>query len=236
MNDDTNIQSDPSQEEGFDVGQGEGLDTGDMNEQDIANSSTEQDSAQDVEDKTLSPVDAISEKLSQGEAKDKKDGEKVAEPVNPIPFDLNSMSLEQRQQLKAMLAVTPDAQVNKRVNNTVTLRKIDGKIVEDFKNSYQGVVRDDEQNRDVVKPLIPVKLEGEDEYKTLLLSQFINAERVPCEVISKREDKREIKEGETISRKTKQPVEMVRTEVVTFFTIKLPNGDTREIEGRLANA
>ena len=77
---------------------------------------------------------------------------------------------------------------------------------------------------------------GDDKYVDVLYSKFINSNRVACEVISSRNKTEEYIEGETVSRETGQLVEMIRKEVKYWFTIKLPSGETTEIEARLANA
>lgn len=181
-----------------------------------------------------SVADAISQRLS-GEA-EAGQGEGVAEPENPVPFDVTKLSRDQLQYLKQMLAATPDTQKRKKSNPKVFLRRIDDKIVSDYKRAYLALVNDPENNRKVERHVIPIKFFGESTYQDVLYSQFINSERVACEVIQTRQQVEEYVEGETISRETGLPVEMVRKEVKYWFTVKLPSGETAEIEARLANA
>jgi len=180
-------------------------------------------------------AETIGQRLSQQEEGESK-GEQVINPENPVPFDLSKLSTEQLQNLKAMLAATPDRVQRKKKNPTVKLRVIDGKVVMDFKNAYKALVDDPENNRKVERTHIQVKLQGEDTYHSVLYRDFMQADQVVCEILSTRQDKDEIVEGETISRETGRPVEMIVTVVKDFFTIKLPDGSTTEIEGRLANA
>lgn len=180
-------------------------------------------------------TETIGQRLSQQEAGEDK-GEQVLNPENPLPLDLSKLTTEQLQTLKSMLAATPDRVQRKKKNPTVKLRVIDGKVVMDFKNAYKALVDDPENNRKVERTHIQVKLQGEEKYHSVLYRDFMQAKQVVCEIVSTRQDKDEIVEGETISRETGRPVEMIVTVVKDFFTIKLPDGSTVEIEGRLANA
>lgn len=177
---------------------------------------------------------SISDRLSKSEEAGEQGG--VVEPESAMPFDITKLSREQIQTLKQMLAATPDSQQRKKSNPKIFLRRIDGKMVADYKRAYVALVNDPENNRKVERHVIPIKFFGESAYQDILFSQFINSERVACEVIQTRQQVEEYIEGETISRETGLPVEMVRKEVKYWFTVKLPNGETVEVEARLANA
>jgi len=182
-----------------------------------------------------SVVESVQQRLAgESTAQQKVEGEVHAE--SPLPFDLSKMSREQLQTLKSMLAATPDSRERKQRNPIINLRRIDGKMIANFENAYLGLVSDPENRREVERHLIRVQFYGEEEFKPILYSKFINSERVPCEVIDHKTSTTPIIEGETISRETGLPVEMVRTEVKNWFTIKLPDGSQVEIEARLANA
>lgn len=183
------------------------------------------------------PVDlsaSISDRLSKAEGADKESD--VAMPETAVPFDITKLSREQIQTLKQMLAATPDTQQRKKSNPKIFLRRIEDKMVADYKRAYIALVNDPENNRKVERHVIPIKFFGEETYQDVLYSQFINSERVACEVIQTRQQVEEYIEGETISRETGLPVEMVRKEVKYWFTVKLPSGETVEVEARLANA
>jgi len=223
---------DETQEDGFDVGQGEGLDTGDG----APASEAPPEPPTPPTGETPSVVGSISERLgSQATTEETKD-DTAPKADSPIPFDINSLSREQLQSLKALLNSTPEGQIRESKNPVVTLRKIDGKYIIDFKRAMLGLVKDGETGRDVERHLIPVKFKGEEEFVSVLYSNFINSERVPCEVLSHKEEKKPVVEGQTFSRKRGTMVDMVRTQVISYFTIKLPEGETIDIEGRLANA
>lgn len=184
------------------------------------------------------PVDvasSISQRLESVEKGEEAGKEGGVRAESPIPFDLSKMSREQIQTLKQMLASTPDTQTRKKQNPRIALRQIEGRIIEDFKNSYNGLVDDPANNRKVEKPLIPIKFYGDAQYYPVLYSTFINSDRVSCEVISSRNQTEEVIEGETISRETGMPVEMIRKDMRTWFTIKLPSGEQVEIEAKVAN-
>ncbi len=228
--DDTQI--DDTQEDGFDVGHEDGGDTGDG----APAGDTTPEPPTPPAGETPSVVGNIAERLG-GQAKSEETKDDTApQGKSPIPFDINSLSREQLESLKALLNSTPEGQIRENKNPVVTLRKIDGQYVVDFNRAILGLVKDPETGRDVERHLIPVKFKGSDEFVNVLYSTFINSERVECEVLSHKEEKKPVVEGQTFSRKRGTMVDMVRTHVISYFTIKLPEGETLEIEGRLANA
>jgi len=170
-----------------------------------------------------------------GEEDSKKESE-VLNPSSPIPFDPFSLSAEQLQSLKAMLAVTPESIKRKKENPRVRLRRINGNIVEDIKNAYLGMVDDPENHRKVEKHLIPVKFFGVDGYTDVLYSEFINSEQVPCEVVKTDIQTVEKKEGTVVSRETGKLVEMISTRREYTFHVKLPDGKVAQLAGKIANA
>lgn len=202
------------QPDNFDVGQGDAPET--------------------TPEPEVTPEVSISERLSEKETGGKWAG--VVNPEQATPFDISKLSREQMQTLKAMLNATPDAQTRKRENPRVRLRRIDDKFIADFKRAYLTLIKDPENHRDVERHVIPVKFMGEENFTDVLYSKFINSEQVACEVVDSKQKVEEYIEGETFSRETGTIVEMVRKEVINWFTVKLPDGRTVEIEGKIANA
>lgn len=178
---------------------------------------------------------SITDRLS-GRSEGEQAPENSPQPRENIPFDINSLSLEQLQSLKQKLAVIPDQIRKTSVKPTITLRELQGKLVIGFKNAFLALVDDLVNNKKVEAHIIPVLFYGENEYQNVRYKEFMNAPRVVCEVVSKREDVAEIPEGTTRSRITGTEVEMVRKEVKQFFTVKLPDGTSIELEARLVNA
>lgn len=179
-------------------------------------------------------VSSVAARLEQNEAK--QSVQEGTHEATPVPFDISRLSKEQIQTLKSMLAATPETQTRKKENPRVRLRSIGGKIVIDHKNAYMALVRDPANHREVERHKIPVQFYGEEGYSDMLYSDFINSEQVFCEVLSTRREVDEVVEGVTTSRETGLPTEMVVKYVRDYFTVKLPNGDTVEIMGKVANA
>lgn len=191
-----------------------------------------------------SPTQSISERLSQQDSGGQTE-EQVVDPENPVPLDLSKLTTEQLQQLKSMLAATPDRITRKKKNPTIKLRVFDGKVVTDISRAFKGLIDDPENNRKVERTHIKVTLHDEKTPRAILYREFMQLDQIVCEVVSNRQEKGEIVEGETISRETGRPVEMVVTTVTDWFTVKFPDSDlvaeelrgkTLEIEGKLANA
>lgn len=224
---DDNFQPDPDQDAGFKVGQGEarGQEGGDRTPP-----------APEEGGKASEIGARLGEKSSGEQGAGDQQRTEAPRPENAMPFDITKLSKEQLQTLKALLNETPDGQIRTNKNPNVTLRRIDGNYVIDFKNAVLGIVKDPETGKDIERHLIPVKFKGTEEFVNVLYSKFINAERVPCEVISHKEEKKSAVEGQVYSREKGRMIEAVRFFVISYFTLKLPEGETIEIEGRLANA
>lgn len=178
-------------------------------------------------------VASIGARLAQTEAKEE---EKVAESHEPIQFDLSKLSLDQMQALKQALNATPDSATRKKENPVVQLRTNNGKIVIDFKRAYLGLVEDPENHRQIERHLIPVLLEGERDYINVRYTEFMQYDRIKCEIVSTRKENDDIVEGTVISNETGQPTEMLVKRTKDFFTVKLPDGRRLEIEAKMANA
>lgn len=184
--------------------------------------------------KAGSVADKIAERLG-GQGSDQLDNPESIQPKSN-PIDISSLSPDQLQTLKQMLAATPDQIRKTNQRPTVTMRQIDGRTVVGFKNAYLGLIDDLENRRKVERHLIPVLFEDAEDYENVLYKKFMEAPRVECEVIEKSEDTVEIPEGTTRSRITGTVVEMVRKEIHTFFTVKLPSGKSVKLEAKLVNA
>jgi len=173
----------------------------------------------------------------QGASGDQKTAEdSVFSEETPVPFDVSSLSLQQLQQLKSVLASTPDGQKKKREHSIVRLKSIDAKIVVDFKNAFLALVDDPENNRKVERHVIPVRYNGEKDYHNIPYKQFIGADQVHCEVLSTRTEAEEYVEGTVFSREKGTNVELVCKKVTNYFTVQLPDKKTIEIEARVANS
>lgn len=169
----------------------------------------------------------------------------------PKAFDISTLRPEQLQELKALLLATPDKANVKKTNPIVTLRRFTAlskeggqpvaRLVTDFKNAFETYVRDDVANTTRETVMIPIHFFGDpaDKWTNVPYKEFIGSDQVRCEVISTRTEPGRIVEGEVLSRETGRIVEREVKTLLTWFTIKLPEGydpNTIEIEARLANA
>jgi hypothetical protein len=168
--------------------------------------------------------------------------------VEPAPaIDLTKMSPEQLQQLKAMLNATPDSVRNQRKNPVVMLRRFQGfkpdgsefgGIIVDYQNAYNTLVHNKETNLTSEVLMMKVQFLGDTDWTVIPWKEFMNADQVPCEVASSRQEKGSYSEGEVVNKETGRLMERTVTTVKDFFTVKLPEGTnppTIEIEGKIAN-
>lgn len=182
-----------------------------------------------------SVVKSVADSLGAAASKPAESAQDV-KSAQPQAFDLSSLTPEMLANLKQMLNATPDRIARKKENPIVKLRVMNEKIIVDYKNAYTGIVRDTELRADVERPLIPVLLEGESDFQTILYSLFMELPQVKCQVVSARKEEVDVPDGECISNITGRPTEMLVHIVKDFFTVKLPDGSTREFEGRIINA
>lgn len=179
-------------------------------------------------------------------------------PAAPLPaFDLARLSPDQLMALRDAMAALPQQRSRKRGNPIIKLRRIDGRMVIDFKNAYVTMQKNEETNVTSEVVMMGVRFMGDDgkgetmpdpqdpnklvpKFTKIDWKNFMNADQVKCEVISTRRIPGSIVEGEVES--NERPGVMVEMEVRTiqdFFTVKLPEGSpvpTVEVEGKIANA
>lgn len=158
----------------------------------------------------------------------------------PMLFDLANMSPEQLQTLKAMLNVTPDRAQQKRGNIRVKIRTISQnevpRYIVDFKRARTALAYATETGKEFESHRIEVLLNGDTAYTDMMYPEFMEAERVAVEVISQREEKDTLIEGEVVQRETGKLINKEVNIVKYFYTVKLPDGTTAELQGSLANA
>ncbi len=184
-------------------------------------------------DAPLNTPDAVAAALGgQSQEKAKEGGVK---PETPIPFDIKSLSKEQLQTLKSMLGATPEDRKKVKESPRIRLRRIEGKIVVNFKNAFLALIDDPANLRKVEKHMIPVLYQNETEYVNVLYSTFINSEQIFCKVLGGNSNVKEVIEGETISRETGTLVDVIRKDPVYNFIVELPGGEQITIDGKVAN-
>lgn len=243
--------AEPQGQDTFEVGQGStpmGDDTPDTTP-DVTPEPTPEPTPSTADAPKPDPVSSVAERLGGGGEQAQKPSE-VVNPKNTMPFDVTQLSPDQLRALKAALNNTPEGREREKEKPRITLRRIDGRYIIDFKNAYLGVVRDVELNRDVERHKIPVRffnqeeyeqmLKGEEvqvHYEDILYSEFMNAERVPCEVLRLTQEKKPYEIGETYSQQRGGMVVMERVEVVSYFDVQLPDGYViKQLEGKIVNA
>lgn len=199
---------------------------------------------------TAANVADIGDRLSQhdrepGSEGDKKESDVIPEEPTPA-FDLAKLTPEQLIGLKAALEGVPSRLERKKGNPIVRLRRIDGRFVADFKDSYTEIYEDPNTHVRGERVMIPTQFMGDvnpdntKKFTPIVYKDFMHAEQVKCEVISTRSEEGSYSEGEVES--NERPgviVEMLVKTVKTFFTVKLPAGSTPaqiELESRIANA
>lgn len=150
--------------------------------------------------------------------------------VTPQPFDLNNLSADQLATLKAMLNSTPDRVVQKKGNPQVTLTKFNGQLVTEFKGAFNTLVRDEVTNITSEVMLIPVRFLGTTDFVNINYKEFVNGEKVVCEVISRRSEPGVILEGVVISKETGRPVQQEIKTLKEWFTLRIPASEASDIK------
>lgn len=181
-------------------------------------------------------ISNISERLSNSQVNPEAKVETpVAEPKQTIPFDINSLSTEQVQALKQILASTPESAKKKKAKPTTKLRKYKDSYVVAITKSYMRLRKNTLEGRDEIAHYLGVKCVGEKDFTEMNYSDFMGLERAVCEITSVRYEDKSYVEGEVTHRDSGKLVERLVTVTLAFYTVKLPNGELTEIEGSMSN-
>lgn len=192
---------------------------------------SEQEKVSVVGDPALN--DAIISDLEESENKVDTD---IPVSETPAPaIDISNLSQEQLQALKAALSATPDRANTADQAKVVKVRRINDKYVVDFKRAYLTYMLDETEQRKVETHIIPVKLEGAEDFVDMRYKVFMQADRVNCKVKDMQQREVPIVEGETTDEHGRL-VEMVRKEVVYSLVVTTPEGRELNIDGKVANA
>jgi len=105
-----------------------------------------------------------------------------------------------------------------------------------FDDARNSVAYDSELNKEVETMKIKVLFSGLEEKIDLKYSSFMALPKVAVEVESVREKDSTRSEGEVVHKKTGKLIDREVISKLYFFTVKLPNGNELEIEGKIANA
>lgn len=185
-------------------------------------------------------VDVISQRLQQETVQVSEEDQHKPQAHQPMMIDLAKMSMEQLQQLKSMLNVTPDRAQQKRGNIRVIIREVEvngvKRYVTDFKNAHIAIDYETNTGREIESHRIPVLLDGDTEYTPMHYTEFMQSTRVPVEVTAQRVVDNSVSEGEVLQRETGKIVEKEIKILNYFYTVKLPSGKEVEIQGKVANA
>lgn len=181
------------------------------------------------------PMDANSTAIDQIKEKLSNEGQAEA-PKSSLPPELLNLTQDQIREFKRILEVTPDLpDSGKPKAQLIRLREIDGKIVVDFKERTHYKRVRDENDKEVERLFIGIRFFGTTEWADYPFKDFINSKQIWCEVLKTDTQTEDKIVGETVSRETGKLVNMVHKLVKTCYTLKLPSGETLEIDGRIAN-
>ena len=189
----------------------------------------------------------IAKELSQQAVAQAEVKEDVPVEAPSKQIDLSQFSPEMLQALKQALAVTPDRAQTKAKKPTIELRVMYmdinreiPKYVVDFKQARMGLKYNSALQKDEETLKILVLFAGDTEYTEVVYSEFMQSDRVKLEVVSQREEKEVYSQGDTYKTLpdgvSKVLVSMDVTTVQYFYTVKLPNGTTIELQDKVVNA
>lgn len=190
------------------------------------------------EEQAASGVDDIAADLSAVESDDVEAMDQSGVMTPAQSFDFTNLTDAQLQGLKQALDGA-SARVSKipKKNPTVTLREYQGRLVTWIGKSFIRLVDVPEERRQRERTHLPIKFAGDKAETVVLYSDFMSmASRVTCEVVSQRSQENEKVIGEVFSKEQKRTVPMTVNYVKKWFTIKLPDGSTEEVDTEQCNA
>lgn len=183
----------------------------------------------------------IADRLGKGEETKAENTGNEPTAKTPNLIDLNNLTPSMIQDLQEVMASTPRRKKTKETYNTVELREIDGKVVIGWKDTKTIQKRDDVAQKDVLKLVIPVLFNGEDEYVDILWrEEFMQADKVTCRILDTKTKEVSEPVGVTTKRDedgalTTQEVEMYDTKVLVTLTVAMPDGKEITINGDFVN-
>lgn len=173
-------------------------DTGDDNADDNAGVDNAGDGGDDIE------LDEITKDLEEAEEID--DFSDVNdEPIGEEnPIDLTQFSQDQLYSLKEQINALPERRKRKNDIKTVNLTLIDGKVMVGLRPAFRKLSFDPTQRRDISLETCPVLLQGEKEWRDVLLADIIHGEKVKVKIKQILPSDATEEVGEVMSEETKQ--------------------------------
>lgn len=162
----------------------------------------------------------------------------VPKSEQPAPaIDINQLinNPEMLRTLQAAMAKVPTRPDHTAGDKRISLRRMDGKYVVDYKNCFQRFVMNEEQTQKVQVEVIPVRFHGEKEFTEVNYKEFIASERVQCKVNKTFNEELPVDEGETYD-DDGALVQMIRKENISTYILMTPEGDEITIQQKVANA
>lgn len=180
-------------------------------------------------------IDAIVDEIGDEIEAEESEETNAPQAETPLPaFDISKLTLEQLQQLQARLSATPSAAETQKHKTYIKLREYMGKVIVDFGNAFIGLMDDPENNRQVHRHFIKVRLDGETEMRTIAYEVFMQLEQINCEVLKTLSSEDPQKVGSTYNEHG-ELVEMTVVKKNYEFKVLTPDGKELTIDGKVAN-
>lgn len=162
--------------------------------------------------------------------------EEVApENKDHLPFDVENLSDDQLAILKEKLGSTAVSPKNKQITRTAFLGVYDSKpIVGMGQRSFDRQVFNTEMRKDVIVPMIAVKLMGESEWQDIALKDIINGQKVKVKIKNILHTPTKETIGEVVSVETNQLVPVDVLGQTTVYEVEL-QGKMFRVSERVLN-
>jgi hypothetical protein len=160
-------------------------------------------------------------------AKKTTEGTASEETAQSSGIDLSKLTQDDLKRLKALLDETPET--TGKMGRTITVRFHDDEYVVGIGQCRSSFVHDPVENKSVGKTVIPVLYFGEEKYKDVDYKDFMQSQRVKCEVLGERKVEDRIVEGIVYSMERKREVEQGLETCVRYYRVRLPNNEEIEL-------
>ncbi len=183
----------------------------------------------------------IADRLGKGDENKAEATSNEPKAKTPHMIDLNNLTPSMIQDLQDVMSSTPRRKKTEETYNTVELREINGKVVVEWGDTKLEQRRDDVQQKDVMKLVIPVRFDGDEEFTRILWrEEFMQADKVTCRILDMQKEEDPVVVGTTMKRAedgamTTQEVEMYDTKVIVTLVVAMPNGKEVTIGGDFVN-
>ena len=192
-------------------------------------------------------IDVVDDILAELAGELEEEAANAAEEETGVKFQednvdelLSTMSASQVVRLRQMLNSTPEEVQDESNKKTITLRLVpetENTYIKAIKPVYTRYTKNQETGTQYKERFIQYQVIGSDEWHEAGYREFLNFDRVPCEVKEETKKEKKVFTGRTtIHTETRQEVKLYKTYMRTIYTVDVPGVGITKVNDEIVNA